>query len=179
ERYPEIFPNFYLLPMEHLDRLALIELREFCLAMKARFRWLLVAIHQNTQGLLGFYNNWRERRVQVSPDRQGSELRQYYRIASFQDDLIAFLHDHPAKATISIKRLLEYEEAVRHAVPEPQTHQDGIAQPGEALWWSDIPARRGRTRIIELSFDIRELIECLKSGKQCGWREGSYFYSLH
>ena len=42
--YPEIFPNFYVIPTPYLERAALLELREFILMAATRFRWLLVAM---------------------------------------------------------------------------------------------------------------------------------------
>jgi len=92
-KYPEIFPNFYLLPMQHLDRAMLIELREFSLAMKGQLRWLLVALYQIANGLLSLYTDWRDRRLMLHPNLVGSDLRHYYRTTLFKNDFISFVRD--------------------------------------------------------------------------------------
>ena len=55
-RYPEIFPNFYLIPTPHLDRMSLIELREFALMALVQLRWLVCALDQAGDDLLDFFD---------------------------------------------------------------------------------------------------------------------------
>jgi len=178
QEYPEIFPNFYLLPTKHLDRSLLIELREFCLAMKSRFRWLLVAIDQNSDGALNIYTEWRQHRFHIHPNLNGSELRQYYRTALFKSDFIQFLGQHPLKDAPSVAALLHYEKAVLSPVAAARTYDGEPLKLGETLWWNDVPSRKGRTRTLELSVDIQQVIELLKVGGEREWMHGRYFYVL-
>lgn len=177
-QYPEIFPNFYLVPTPHLDRALLIELREFCLAMKARFRWLFVAIDHSADGALVLYADWRKHRIEIRPELNGSELRQYYRTALFKTDFIQFLSQHSVKDAPPVAALLHYEEALQSQIAAVRTFDSEPLQPRETLWWNDVPARKGRTRILELSVDIQQIIESLKLGEQREFTRGRYFYVL-
>ena len=92
-KHPDIFPNFYLLPTPHLERAALMELREFIRTMADgnRLRWLLVALHRATGGLLGVFFEWRQYRMRLRPDLQAIALREYYIGRTSTDDFVAFL----------------------------------------------------------------------------------------
>ncbi len=64
-QYPDIFPNFYLLPTPHLERECLLELREFFLVSVARFRWLLSALDQYSGGVVDVFFSWRALRMSL------------------------------------------------------------------------------------------------------------------
>jgi hypothetical protein len=89
--HPDIFPNFYVVPTPHLERTRLFELREFMLMALARFRWILVAIDQNSSGILDIFAAWREHRLQARPQLGPSDLRQYYRTDDFRADFVSFV----------------------------------------------------------------------------------------
>ena len=89
----EIFPNFYLLPMPHLDRGILLELREFLTIALEWFRWLLSAIDQNVVDMPGFYLEWRAHRLLLRPNLVGSALRRYYVGKVFRPDFLTFVED--------------------------------------------------------------------------------------
>lgn len=178
KEYPDIFPNFYLVPTPNLDRAMLIELREFCLAMKSRFRWLFVAIDKNEGGALGLYADWRKRRLEIHPELNGSELRQYYRTALFRGDFIQFLAAHPITHIPAVAALLEYEKTLHSSNPKATSFAEQPLKLEEELWWSDVPAKKGRTRVLNLSFDIQQVIDALKQGQPDEWRPGRYFYVL-
>ena len=61
-KHPDIFPNFYLIPLQALERDVLFELREFLTMATGRFRWLLCAIDQATD-LMGLFSEWRAHRL--------------------------------------------------------------------------------------------------------------------
>src|SRR5207248_353476 len=123
-----------------------------------------------------FYTEWRQRRLQLYPNLNGSELRHYYRTAYFTNDLVSFIRDGPASAAPAIAALLEYEDAAQRAVPEQPTCEGEVTAPGEALCWGDITVRRGRTRLVELSFNIPELIASLTVGGEYKRKQEPCFY---
>jgi radical SAM superfamily enzyme YgiQ (UPF0313 family) len=57
--FPEIFSSFYSLPLAHLDREYIQELRLFLYHTIPRHRWLLVALHQEGNDLLDVFDTWR------------------------------------------------------------------------------------------------------------------------
>jgi radical SAM superfamily enzyme YgiQ (UPF0313 family) len=176
-QYPEIFPNFYLVPIPHLDRSTLFELREFSLIGVERFRWLLCAVHQTTTDIFSCFLEWREHRISLQPTLEGPGLRLYYRTPQFRDDFLGFLRARLPIASEAVEALLEYEGAVNRAVSF--TQPDGSAEkvPGEAvLRWSDIPSIRSDMELIELSFDISEVIQALKLRTKARFVRGPHFY---
>jgi len=163
-KYPEIFPNFYLLPVPHLDREALFELHEFATMAVERFRWLLSAIDQCAMSAFDFFLDWRQHRQGLRRGLKGSELRQYYRTFDFRTDLLSFVQTHPAGMHEAVNVLVKCEEgmaaaAMRSASTMPLAQEVDV---GWALWWSDIPVTKKSTRVIELPCDIQGVIDALK-----------------
>jgi radical SAM superfamily enzyme YgiQ (UPF0313 family) len=163
-KYPEIFPNFYLLPVPHLDRDALFELHEFAMMAVERFRWLLSAIDQCAMSAFDFFLDWREHREGLRCGLKGSELRHYYRTFEFRVDFLSFVQLHSSGRHEAVDILVKFEEAMG-AITMPSVHMMPLAQEvdeGSALWWSDIPVTKKSTRVIELSCDIQGVIDALK-----------------
>jgi radical SAM superfamily enzyme YgiQ (UPF0313 family) len=166
--YPDIFPNFYVIPTPGLQRDRLFELREFTLMGLARFRWLLVAIHQSTSGILDFFTTWRGHRLRIRPALGPSDLRQYYRTDDFCTDFPAFMRTHRAGKTTAVKALLDYEDAVgRSSTANARAVPAGdLLAPGANLRPKDLPVRRDRILIFELAYDIQRIVDALKLQKK-------------
>ena len=176
--YPEIFPNFYLLPTPSLDRNLLLELREFALMGVELFRWLLVALDQVSIGMLDIFSEWRQRRLHLWPDIDGFEIRRYYRSKIFRTDFLHFAREHPAGKNSLVQIFLEYEEAMRlGASSDDAATPKGVPlPPGSALWWTDIPVRKQRSRVIELPCDIQRVIDALRQRTEPEWVRSRCFY---
>ena len=176
--YPEIFPSFYLLPTPHLDRNLLLELREFSLMGVEQFRWLLVALDRVTSGMLDFFTEWRESRLYLRPDLDGFDLRRYYRTATFRTEFLHFVSQHPAGKNTVVEAFLEYEDATRAGASwDDVVIPFGVPLlPGSALWWTDIPVRGKRSRVIELGCDIERVVDALRHQSEPAWVRGLHFY---
>src|SRR5207237_9670331 len=142
-----------------LDRRLLLERREFGLMGVEHFRWLLVALDQVTTSMLDLFSEWRERRLYLWPGLDGFEIRRYYRSKTFRTDFLHFARGHSAGRNPTVQTFLEYEEAMRF-----EASSDGIVTPigaplsaGSVLWWTDIPVRKKRSRVIELSCDLQQV----------------------
>jgi radical SAM superfamily enzyme YgiQ (UPF0313 family) len=162
--YPDIFPNFYLLPTPNLDRALLLELREFSLMGVERFRWLLAGLDQVTTGMLDVFCQWRDERLRVWPALDGFEIRRYYRSKTFAAEFLNFVRRHPAAVNPTVQALVEYEDAMRFVESQVDSVVPkgvGLA-PGATLWWTDVPVRKKETHVIELSCDIQRLVDALK-----------------
>jgi radical SAM superfamily enzyme YgiQ (UPF0313 family) len=177
-RYPEIFPNFYLIPTPHLDRKSLIELREFALMALVRFRWLLCALEQATNDFLAFFDEWRALRVSAHPALSGPDLRHYYRTEQFRDDFQRFVRGHELAKGECVAALLDYHQALRLASHRKETEPPGSdAVPiGGRLRWTDIPVLDKHTRLVPLFYDIRLLIDALKWRAAPVWDRRPHFY---
>jgi radical SAM superfamily enzyme YgiQ (UPF0313 family) len=173
----EIFPNFYLLPMPHLDRDALLELREFLTMAVECYRWLLSAIDQSVTNILDFYLEWREHRNSLRPDLIGNHLRRYYVGPDFRSDFLNFLGQHPVGQEHSVASLLAAEEAlVTSTFTMAQSGQP--ITPGEPLFWTDVPSNAKFINVIDLQFDLQQITEALKSRTGLPPQE-ICFYAVH
>jgi|HubBroStandDraft_4_1064222.scaffolds.fasta_scaffold06418_5 hypothetical protein len=175
-QHPEIFPSFYLVPAPNLDRIFLLELREFLLMGIEHFRWLLVALDQFTAHMVNFFSQWRQARLDLHTHLNGFEIRRYYRTAIFRTDFLHFVRQHPVGTNPVVKAFLEYEDAMRVSSDKAGTPAGLPLLPGATLWWTDVPIKRTRTRVIELECDIEEIIDALKRRTEPAWAPGVYFY---
>jgi len=162
--YPDIFPNFYLLPTPYLDRDCLLEFREFTLNAVKRFRWLVVAIDQNTSGIADFFLAWRECRLALHPGMKGSDLRRYYRTEEFRSCFVRFVGQHPAARCAPVQTFIKFDEAVADATSADKAvdPRGSPVAPGSKLWWSDIAVKRSGTTLIEFLGDIQAVIDGLR-----------------
>jgi radical SAM superfamily enzyme YgiQ (UPF0313 family) len=172
--FPDIFPNFYLVPTPDLERAMLLELREFTLMAELRFRWLLGAADQASAGILELFLEWRQKREAVHPGLVGSDLRQYYRTPQFSRDFVSFLHGHAVGTDLLVRAFLEYEDAVAEgqSVDGSMASQATIRNVSEGLDWSDIPIRRDQARVIRLTFPLEEAIDSVKNCRKPKWETG-------
>ncbi len=178
-RYPEIFPNFYLLPAPQLDRKSLIELREFGLMSAVRFRWLLCALDQATPDFLDFFEDWREHRAVLRAALSGPDLRQYYRTEQFRDDFLAFVRGHSVGGTEIVAALLDHHQALilsKQQNPVELPRAD-VVERRARLRWTDIPRREKHTRVLELSCDLQLIVEALKKRDVPCLKPGQHFYT--
>jgi hypothetical protein len=178
--YPDIFPNFYTIPTPHLNSASLLELREFALMAVARFRWLLTAIDQNMDGVLDFFWEWRNFRLQKRPELAGFDLRHYYRTDNFQREFLSFVRSHEAGGAAAVEALLDYEDSVRRAAlgnvrRRPIGHP---VAPGTALRRGDTPLKKKRVSVIELRYDIQCIVDALKIRSKPVWERGAHFYVM-
>ena len=176
--YPEIFPNFYAIPTRYLDRPCLLELREFALMGVTRFRWLLTAIDQNSQGMLDFFLDWRSHRLRTQPQLAGFALRHYYRTRAFQMQFLSFVRGQQAGRASAVRALLDFEDTVRSQLSrDDRTKPVGDPLAAEsALLRRDRPVRKKGVVVIELGFDIQRIIEALKLQRQPVWERGRHYY---
>jgi hypothetical protein len=177
-RHPAIFPNFYVIRTPSLERDRLFELREFSLIALARFRWILVAIDQNTSGILDYFMAWREHRLRIRPALGFSDLRQYYRTDDFCADFTAFVRAHEVGKAPVVRALLDYQDAIqRNRTTDTRVTPVGDRLlPGTAFRPQDIPVRRNGILVFELSYEIQRVIDALKLQKKTILSRGRYFY---
>jgi radical SAM superfamily enzyme YgiQ (UPF0313 family) len=165
-KFPEIFPNFYLLPTPDLDRNYCLELREFFRVGKVRMRWLLVALHQCGSGFLDVFSAWRSHRMQLRPDLSGGGLRSYYMLHAFVEEFIGFVRRHQRDfQSPAVNALLDSHEKLIEADARDSTlTRTGTLVPAPARA-TDVPVRAPQLHVIELYCDIQQIIDSLKRGQ--------------
>jgi radical SAM superfamily enzyme YgiQ (UPF0313 family) len=177
-RYPDIFPNFYLLPTPDLDRSQLIELREFMLMAEFRFRWLFNAADQAATGMLDLFVDWLEYRKSHLSLAIGPDLRHYYRTQEFARDFIAFLRSHHAGGDAKVKVFIDFYDRLACA-PDPDESPIADAlevEDSEPLNLADIAVRKYQSRVVELSADLEAAIEAVKGCREYDAESGQRFY---
>jgi radical SAM superfamily enzyme YgiQ (UPF0313 family) len=173
----EIFPNFYLLPMQNLDREILLELREFLTISVECFRWLLPAIDQTVVDILGFYLEWRVHRVLLRPDLVGSALRRYYVGRDFRSDFMAFVREHAVGKEQMTAALLTAEEALMKSTQAKMQSGQQVSS-DEPLLWSDVPSNANFTHVVELQCNLHQIVEALKTRTNPPLQHERTFYAI-
>jgi radical SAM superfamily enzyme YgiQ (UPF0313 family) len=176
---PEIFPNFYIFPTPNLDRACLLELREFASLGVGHLRWLISAIDQETEGILDFFLEWRQHRLQSHPQLKGFELRRYYR-AAFCADFLSFVQTHPISKRPIVEVLLQYEQAALNAFSR-NVELERVGAPvllEDALRWNDTVVCSASTPLIEVSLNIQLVIDVIKSRSRPTWNYGRHSYVM-
>jgi radical SAM superfamily enzyme YgiQ (UPF0313 family) len=176
-RYPDIFPNFYLIPAPGLDRAFCIELREFLRFGEVRLRWLLTALDQSGQGILDVFSEWRKRRLESHPELRGGDLRYYYMQKRFADEFAGFVRESPpylrnpaVEALVSWYEVFIAEETRDARLPRELPLVSGPVLPG------DIPVRMPGLHVLELDWDIQSVIVSVKRAEPSPQTRTRKFY---
>jgi radical SAM superfamily enzyme YgiQ (UPF0313 family) len=117
--HPDIFPNFYAVPTLWLDRAYVNELRDFVTYLPARFRWLPVALLQDSGDFLKVFDRWRTWIAERSPHDLASPrgVVPYYAHCQFRNDFLEFVETcylvESATARAAIAAVLESERIPR------------------------------------------------------------------
>jgi hypothetical protein len=162
-RYPDIFPNFYLVPVPHLDRATLFELREFLLGIPAGARWLMSAVHRTNTGLLDVFAAWRQSRIHLRPGLGGWDLRAFYMREEALAEFVYFLRAHIEEAADpAVSCLIALHEAISRAKAASTSisGEEITANP----FPTDIPVRASGVHSIELDWNVLGVIDSLKRG---------------
>jgi radical SAM superfamily enzyme YgiQ (UPF0313 family) len=173
----EVFPNFYLLPLQNMDREALLELREFLTVAVECFRWLMCAIDQAVTDTLGFYLEWRVYRTSLRPGLVGSVLRRYYVGIDFRDDFLAFVRLHEVGKQQIVTALLSAEDALRKSTRATLRSGQQL-NPDQPLYWSDVPSTTEFIDVVELQCNLQKIVDGLKSRINLPVQPHRSFYAI-
>jgi len=178
KRFPDIFPNFYLLPTPALDRNLLVELREFLQMATLRFRWLLAAVDQVSTGFLDLFVAWTDHRKSVFPAVVGPDLRHYYRTSEFQNDFIAFLRGHRLGKGRKVKIFIDFYERLDATESPSECRVFEAIEPGvgEPMVLGDIAMRTHKSRVVELRGNLEAAIDSVRECRAYKARPSLHFY---
>jgi radical SAM superfamily enzyme YgiQ (UPF0313 family) len=175
--YPEIFPNFYLIPTPFLDRSCILELREFSLVGIECFRWLLSAIEQSNIDISDLFLAWREYRCKTRPHLSGFDLRRFYQL-EFRTEFLRFLRGHALAKEFRVEVLIDYETRITESLSIKRDHHvAGETLSVEApLNNTDIIVSGSNIHLIESSADLQQLLDGLKTANISSVERGRKFY---
>lgn len=177
-KFPDIFPNFYLVPTPDLDRNLLLELREFLRMAAHRFRWLLSAVDQASAGFLDLFVAWTDYRKSILGTALWPDLRHYYRTLDFQKDFMAFLRGHRIGKSRKVKVFIDFYERLGAAeAPFECRGSDAIElEPTEPMVPGDIPLRTHKSLVVELHGDLEAAIDAVRDCRPYKARAGEHYY---
>ena len=169
--HPEIFSSFYSVPLPHLDREFLKELRDFLLCGMRAFRRLLLGLHQDSGDVVEVFQQWRHGRKENGIEFANGDRTAYYAQGGFPAAFLRFVREQylPAasRAPLAITALVEYEAALlaREHAPQPSDArvQEQVADDLEELVAPESrPRLRPGVNVIELRADYREIVGRLR-----------------
>jgi hypothetical protein len=166
--YPEVFPDFYAIPTPWLDRHYLAELRHFILYGIARFRWLIIALHQHSGDLLEVFELWR---VWYAKHRVARRMdAEYCGSTAFRSDFLkfvgsAYLKENDADG-LAVATLLECEIALDHLGEHSGVlAMSSVAGTKPLANIRTVPRLAPGVAILSLRANYQSIIEHLKSRK--------------
>src|SRR5262249_41063713 len=162
--HPAIFPNFYAIPTVQLDRRYVKELMDFTTHLATWFRWLPVALLQDSDDLLSVFERWQRWRRERVPEEadENTGWTPYYSHRRFHREFLEFVQTcyltEMARARAAVAAVA-CAEAARS--PHKRTL---IVNEVDALDGSSIPYRRDDVITIDVEVDYKAVIDCLKNG---------------
>ena len=163
--HPEIFSSFYSVPLPHLDREFVKELRDFLLCGQRAFRRLLLGLHQDSGNIVEVFEQWQAWRGHQGIHFRGGERTLYYAQERFAADFFRFLCQHyipnASKAPLAMTALLECEQALRGRDGQPIA-EDRAGGNGELLEPESRPQLQPGVNVIELPADYQEIVRRLR-----------------
>jgi hypothetical protein len=165
---PEVFPNFYSIPTSHMDRLYFKEVRDFVTAMHNWYRWLPLALLQDSGDMLNIFDRWRMWRISKFTDNQDLNAGKipYYSDRQFPKDFIEFVltcynnEVSAAKKIICVVAKMEdflLIERDNPAIESPESL--------EVFSLTSFPYKPKGLHVTQINIDYKELIQCLREKK--------------
>jgi len=161
--HPDIFPNFYAIPTDHLDRSYVNEAIDFVTYLATWFRWLAVAILQDSGDLLKVFDRWQQWRSERKSSDSGDDTDWtfYYSHRRFHQEFLEFVETcylpEMAKAQAAIAALARTE-----SVPG-RDQRTPIIKETNHLEESTVPYRFETLFVADIDVDYKHLIESLRN----------------
>lgn len=168
EHFPDIFPNFYGLPTA-LGRNYLGELIDLFMNGLVRFRWLLLALHQESGNLLKVFDAWLAWRQPIENPSK------YYATVKFTQDFQRFLREVYLKEmctdSIMVAGLLECQEALGAALSQDSSERaQGAGVSAVSIGPDSVPRLARGVRALHVAADVRGIMDCLRAKTKPGAR---------
>ena len=147
--HPDIFPNFYRIPVHGLEWPMLFELREWLGMVVEHFRWLLCALVRRTEPL-ALYRQWLAWRATNGETYTPGELKRYYAHPDSRADFLSFVAEGEFRSDMVVDALLQVEWTIISATQSATT----------------VPTREGwhlasGIRVLALDYDLAALTVAL------------------
>jgi radical SAM superfamily enzyme YgiQ (UPF0313 family) len=168
QAYPDIFPNFYAVPTLELDRRYFKDVRDFVVALDIWFRWLPVALLQDSGDLLAVFDRWkiwwRENSLKDSGPK-AKEAPYHYR-RQFAEEFLDFVQsiyvNEMATAPAIISTIIK-GEGVSWKPDRQSEHASDFVSVDEDFSLDSFPYRPESLHVLNLDLNYQEIIQCLRN----------------
>ena len=161
--HPDIFPNFYAIPTDELERSYVKEAIDFVTYLATWFRWLPVAVLQDSGDLLSVFDRWLRWRAERKPTGADEDTgwTPYYSHRRFQREFLEFVETcylpEMANAPAAIAAI-----ALTECVPVREQRQIKIDETDQ-LEERAVPYVVDSLFVVDLEVDYKELISSLRN----------------
>jgi len=161
--HPDIFPNFYAIPTKELERSYVKEVIDFVTYLATWFRWLPVAVLQDSGDLLMVFDRWKQWRVErkTTGSEEDTGWTPYYSHRRFQHEFLEFVETcylpEMANAPAAIAAMARAESA------PVRDQRQLIIEGTEQLEERAVPYVIDSLFVVDLEVDYKELIASLKN----------------
>jgi radical SAM superfamily enzyme YgiQ (UPF0313 family) len=178
--FPDIFPNFYAIPTVALDRRYVKEVMDFITYLATWFRWLPVALLQDSGDLLKVFEHWQTWRTEREQSNPGEDIgwTPYYSHRRFHEEFLEFVR------TFYIPELAKAPAAIGALLMTEGTTSNGgrrqIASEVDCFDENCVPYRAETMFMVDIEIDYSELIESLRRKKdlnQVSFRDTTVVFS--
>jgi radical SAM superfamily enzyme YgiQ (UPF0313 family) len=161
--HPDIFPNFYAIPTDELERSYVKEAIDFVTYLATWFRWLPVAVLQDSGDLLSVFDRWLRWRAERKPTGADEDTgwTPYYSHRRFQREFLEFVEScylpEMANAPAAIAAIARTE-----CVPVREQRQTKIDETDQ-LEERAVPYVLDSLVVVDLDLDYKELVSSLRN----------------
>jgi len=161
--HPDIFPNFYAIPTDQLERGYVKEAIDFVTYLATWFRWLPVAVLQDSGDLLRVFDRWLQWRVERKSTRADEDTgwTPYYSHRRFQHEFIEFVETcylpEMAQAPAAIAAVARAESL------SARDNRQRVIEETDRLDETTVPCLRDSLLVMDLEVDYKELITSLRN----------------
>jgi radical SAM superfamily enzyme YgiQ (UPF0313 family) len=166
--YPDIFPNFYAIPTEQLERSYVKEVIDFVTYLATWFRWLPVAVLQDSGDLLMVFDAWKQWRMErkTTGSEEDTGWTPYYSHRRFQHEFLEFVEScylpEMANAPAAIAAIARAESA------PVRDQRQRVIEETDQLEESTVPYVIDSLFVVDLEVDYKELISSLRNKTDLG-----------
>ena len=161
--HPTVFPNFYAIPTVLLDRRYVKDVMDFVTYLSTWFRWLPVAILQDSGDLLKVFERWQQWRMERRPSAADEDIgwTPYYSHRRFHSEFLEFVRTcyvpemATARAAVSAIARAEAVNAPKNRTP--------IVDEVDRVEAGVIPYRIRDVTMIDVEVDYSEVIQGLRN----------------
>jgi len=174
QEYPDVFPNFYGVPTQHLERRYFKDVHDFLFGLTVWFRWLPIGLMRDSGDFLDVCDLWfgwssERHRQGTTRQKSASEMNgaaPYCFRSDFRDDFLEFVEDVYVPRAAKWPELMHVLAQVEggSSQGDSETQDQSCSGPSASIADDSYPYHMPLRNEVELDWDFDELVGCLRNG---------------